>query len=75
MFDKLTSPFPDYPYLLCVFIGQMGVMTRLPKFEVDLPAVPRPHKPMLHDRDVAMAVMYVHRQVFIPLDFRISFYE
>lgn len=35
-------------------------MTRLAKFEVDLPALPRPHKPMLHDRDVIMAVMWVH---------------
>ena len=43
---------------MLVFCGhQMGVMARLAKFEVDLPALPRPHKPMLHDRDVVMAIM------------------
>lgn len=44
---------------------KMGVMTRLPKFEVDLPALPRPNKPMLHDRDVTMAVIYDYLYVIV----------
>ena len=32
-------------------------MTRLPKFEVDLPAAPKQQKQTLLERDVTMAVM------------------
>ncbi|KAL8612030.1 hypothetical protein ACOMHN_012929 [Nucella lapillus] len=44
---------------------KMGVMMRLPKFEVDLPSFPKPHKPMLHDRDVVMAVIYENMYVIV----------
>lgn len=35
-----------------------GIMTRLPKFEVDLPAVPKQQKQTLLERDVTMAIIY-----------------
>ncbi|KAK7492946.1 hypothetical protein BaRGS_00015893 [Batillaria attramentaria] len=44
---------------------KMGMMTRLPKFEVDLPAVPRPNKAQLHDRDVIMAIIYEYLYVIV----------
>ncbi|KAK7100106.1 regulator of MON1-CCZ1 complex-like [Littorina saxatilis] len=44
---------------------KVGVMTRLAKFEVDLPLLPRPHKPMLHERDVIMAVIYEYLYVIV----------
>lgn len=37
---------------------QPGIITRLPKFEVDLPVVPKPPKLSLLDRDVLVAVIY-----------------
>ncbi|CAG5119842.1 unnamed protein product [Candidula unifasciata] len=44
---------------------QPGVMTRLPKFEADLPAGPKPQKLSLLDRDVTMAVIYDHLYVVV----------
>ncbi|GFO37111.1 tyrosine--tRNA ligase [Plakobranchus ocellatus] len=37
---------------------QPGIITRLPKFDVDLPVVPKPPKLSLLDRDVLVAVIY-----------------
>ncbi|KAH9488827.1 Regulator of MON1-CCZ1 complex [Bulinus truncatus] len=42
-----------------------GVMTKLPKFEVDLPVIPRPHKLALLDRDVIMAIIYENLYIVV----------
>uniref|UniRef100_A0A2C9KK17 Uncharacterized protein n=1 Tax=Biomphalaria glabrata TaxID=6526 RepID=A0A2C9KK17_BIOGL len=42
-----------------------GIMTKLPKFEVDLPAMPRPQKLALLDRDVIMAVIYENLYIVV----------
>lgn len=34
-------------------------MTKLPKFEIELPAAPKSTKLSLSERDIAMATMYV----------------
>ena len=39
---------------------QAGTMSKLPKFEIELPAAPKSTKPSLSERDIAMATMYVH---------------
>lgn len=44
---------------------RMGVMTRLPKFEVDLPSLPRANKQALNDRDVIVAVIYESLYVIV----------
>ncbi|CAL1531094.1 unnamed protein product [Lymnaea stagnalis] len=42
-----------------------GVITRLPKFEADLPVTPRPQKLTLLDRDVIMATIYDHLYIVV----------
>jgi hypothetical protein len=44
---------------------QPGIMTRLPKFEVDLAAVPKPPKLSLLDRDVTVAAIYDNLYVVV----------
>lgn len=38
---------------------QAGTMSKLPKFEIELPAAPKSTKLSLSERDIAMATMYV----------------
>ncbi|KAM5222117.1 regulator of MON1-CCZ1 complex isoform 3-T3 [Ctenodactylus gundi] len=40
------------------FYFRAGTMTKLPKFEIELPAAPKSTKPSLSERDIAMATIY-----------------
>lgn len=45
--------------VLTIFFSvlQNGTMTRMTKFEIELPVVPKPAKLTLSERDIAMATM------------------
>uniref|UniRef100_A0A8C0XJR0 Mic1 domain-containing protein n=1 Tax=Castor canadensis TaxID=51338 RepID=A0A8C0XJR0_CASCN len=40
------------------FYFRAGTMSKLPKFEIELPAAPKSTKPSLSERDIAMATIY-----------------
>lgn len=42
-----------------VSVEQSGTMSKLSKFEIELPAAPKSSKLSLSERDIAMATMYV----------------
>lgn len=45
--------------LPATFLLQAGTMSKLPKFEIELPAAPKSTKLSLSERDIAMATMCV----------------
>lgn len=59
----LTAPPPhswDAPAGLLMsplVLFQNGTMSKMPKFEIELPVVPKPAKLSLSERDIAMATM------------------
>uniref|UniRef100_A0A8C7S659 Mic1 domain-containing protein n=1 Tax=Oncorhynchus mykiss TaxID=8022 RepID=A0A8C7S659_ONCMY len=40
------------------FAFKSGTMSKMPKFEIELPVVPKPAKPNLTERDIAVATIY-----------------
>ena len=52
----------------CCCVLQLASMLKLPKFEVDLPVIPKPPKLCLFDRDVTMANLLV-QPVLLCLDY------
>ena len=44
---------------------QQGIMARLPKFDVDLPVIPKPQKLCLLDRDVTIAEIYEQQYIVV----------
>ena len=52
------KPPHEAPEPATVFVLQPGVLVKLPKFEVDLPTLPKQPKQPLMERDVTMGYMY-----------------
>lgn len=44
-------------FLTRLFVFQNGTMSKMSKFEIELPVVPKPAKLSLSERDIAMATM------------------
>lgn len=53
----------DLFLLISLWMFQNGTMSKMSKFEIELPVVPKPAKLSLSERDIAMATMYTTRVI------------